>query len=62
MIDSDAIATNTEPTNKVRWASLYTCDVDIENLSEDESECLDGANLRRSTLLIHISPDSKGQN
>ena len=62
MIDADAIATNTEPTNKVRWASLYTCDVDVENMSEDESDSLDGINLRRSTLLIHISPDNNCQN
>ena len=61
-IDADASATDTATaTHKVRWASLYSCDMAVENESEEDYESHDGVNLRRSTLLIHISPDDKIQ-
>ena len=48
-------------TRKVRWASLYSYDMTVEHEVEVNPESLDGANLRRSTLLIHISPESRSQ-
>ena len=44
------------PINNVRWASVYSYDLAVGCEVEDDSSD-DGAKMRKSTLLIHISPD-----
>ena len=61
--EDEAVPTDKSPSiNNVHWASVYSFDLAVGSDSEEDSESSDdGVKMRRSTLLIHISPDSKSQ-
>ena len=61
--EDEAVPTDKSPSiNNVHWASVYSFDLAVGSDSEEDSESSDDVvKMRRSTLLIHISPYSKSQ-